>query len=65
MRMCIEFGMHRSQGLADNAQAEYEMRKRLFWSCYTLDRQTAIVLGRPFAIPDAFIDVEVSCLKYS
>jgi len=38
---------------------DYELQKRLFWSCYTLDRQTSIVLGRPFAISDRQIDAEL------
>lgn len=36
---------------------DVEMRKRLFWSCYTMDRQISIPLGRPFAISDRDIDV--------
>lgn len=36
---------------------DVEMRKRLFWSCYTMDRQISIPLGRPFSISDRDIDV--------
>ena len=36
-----------------------EIRKRRFWSCYTLDRQVSIPLGRPFAIYDQDIDVQL------
>lgn len=35
------------------------MRKRIFWTCYYLDRQISIILGRPFAISDRDIDVEL------
>jgi hypothetical protein len=38
---------------------DVEMRKRLFWSCYTMDRQVSIPLGRPFAISDRDIDVQL------
>lgn len=38
---------------------DVEMRKRLFWSCYTFDRQVSIPLGRPFAISDRDIDVQL------
>jgi hypothetical protein len=31
----------------------------MFWSCYCLDRQTSIILGRPFAIADQDIDAEL------
>jgi hypothetical protein len=38
---------------------EHEIRKRVFWTCYCLDRQVSIILGRPFAISDRDIDVQV------
>jgi hypothetical protein len=38
------------------------MRKRIFWTCYCLDRQISIILGRPFAISDRDIDAEVFLL---
>jgi len=38
---------------------EGEMRKRIFWTCYCLDRQISIILGRPFALSDFDIDVEL------
>ncbi|EME42010.1 hypothetical protein DOTSEDRAFT_174788 [Dothistroma septosporum NZE10] len=59
MRISIELGLHRriqALGYAD-AQAE-ELRRCVFWSCYCLDRQTSIILGRPFAISDRDIDAE-------
>jgi len=56
MRMCIELGMHRkSVNIPDrDDEAGY-----IFWSCYCLDRQTSIILGRPFAISDRDIDTEI------
>ncbi|KAH8202480.1 hypothetical protein TruAng_003380 [Truncatella angustata] len=36
-----------------------EMRRRLFWSVYSLERTIAISMGRPFSIPDRVIDVEL------
>jgi len=43
----------------DKLGFDVEMRKRLFWSCYTMDRQVSIPLGRPFAISDRDIDVQL------
>jgi hypothetical protein len=61
MRMCIDLGLHRRMQRRKSANlAEIEMRKRLFWTTYCLDRQVSIVLGRPFAISDRDIDTEVS-----
>lgn len=43
----------------DKLGFDVEMRKRLFWSCYTMDRQVSIPLGRPFSISDRDIDVQL------
>jgi hypothetical protein len=53
-------GFHRRTPRKRRPLMETEMRKRVFWSCYCLDRQVSIILGRPFAISDRDIDVEVS-----
>ena len=57
MRMCIELGLHRKtkNPLALKAEDE-ELRRRVFWSCYCLDRQVSIILGRPLAVSDRDID---------
>lgn len=58
MRLCIDLGLHRHQShLRPSLQSELE--KRLFWSCYYLDREVSIALGRPMAISDHDIDVKV------
>lgn len=59
IRICIELGMHR-RCHDERPNLATEMRKRIFWSCYCLDRQVSIILGRPFAISDRDIDAEVS-----
>lgn len=60
MRLCIDLGLHRRlPTLTKTSPAEAEMQRRVFWSCYCLDRQISIILGRPFAISDRDIDVEV------
>lgn len=59
MRACIELGMHRKSDPKGCSLFENEMRKRIFWTCYCLDRQISIILGRPFAISDRDIDVEL------
>ncbi|KAH9885724.1 fungal-specific transcription factor domain-containing protein [Xylariomycetidae sp. FL2044] len=57
MRQCIEMGLHRKAHRQRSSILEYEMSKRVFWTCYCLDRQVSIILGRPFAISDQDIDV--------
>lgn len=61
MRQCIEFGYHHET--PSNAQVnplEVDMKRRLFWMAYKLDRQLCFNLGRPPMISDEFINVPVS-----
>ena len=60
--VCIEMGLHRKQTRITSAEQarDVEIRRRIFWSCYCLDRTTSIVLGRAFAIADRDINVEVN-----
>jgi hypothetical protein len=59
--VCIEMGLHRKRKVTSSIEHERdsEIRRRVFWSCYCLDRITSIVLGRAFAIADRDINVEV------
>ncbi|KUJ16071.1 uncharacterized protein LY89DRAFT_102668 [Mollisia scopiformis] len=59
MRTCIDLGLHRRTPAKRYPLLNVEMRKRIFWTCYCLDRQISIILGRPFAISDRDIDVEL------
>lgn len=58
MRMCIESNFHKSSRNLD-PMAE-QMRRRVFWACYIADRHSSSVLGRPLALQDHDILVEVS-----
>jgi hypothetical protein len=60
--VCIEMGLHRKRVLKSSSEhkRDSEIRRRVFWACYCLDRMTSIVLGRAFAIADRDINVEVS-----
>ncbi|KAM0269865.1 hypothetical protein ACHAQH_009616 [Verticillium albo-atrum] len=58
--VCIEMGLHRKRvGRSSTQDArDLEIRKRVFWCCYCLDRVTSVVLGRAFAIADRDINCE-------
>jgi Fungal specific transcription factor domain len=58
MTPCIELGLHRRPNYRERT-IKYELGKRLFWSCYYLDREVSMALGRPPAISDSDIDVEL------
>ena len=59
--ICVEMGLHRkrSRTETDKQARDEELRRRIFWVSYCLDRSISIVLGRPFAIADRDINVEV------
>ncbi|RDW70415.1 hypothetical protein BP5796_08812 [Coleophoma crateriformis] len=60
LRQCIELGYHRSAKKFVTAidPLRTEMRKRVFWCAYGIDRAASMTLGRPFGIPDQEIDIE-------
>jgi hypothetical protein len=64
MRICIENEYHlKARGRFDFM--EEQMRRRLFWACYISDRHIASLTGRPVAIEDRDIDIEVGDSGYS
>ena len=64
LRHCVELGLHRSitwaEGSADINPLTLEMRKRVFWVSYNIDRAAAMTLGRPISLQDSDINVDVS-----
>lgn len=59
MRLCIELGLHRRKRSPVHS-IRSEMEKKLFWSCYYLDRELSLSLGRPPSISDHDIDAQAS-----
>jgi Fungal specific transcription factor domain len=59
-QMVHALGIHRkrfSQSLGGSSNLlEVEMRKRVFWAAYTLDKYLSIILGRPRVFRDEEID---------
>lgn len=52
IRLCVDLGLH-----AEKLNKNYEpfirdVRRRLFWCCYSMDRQVCAYFGRPVSIPD-------------
>lgn len=56
MRHCLDSGLHRKSNLPVLLD---QQRKRLFWTVYMLERSVARTLGRPCAVTDREIDVEL------
>lgn len=59
MRTCIDLGLHTKRHEGTQDRYIIQMRRRLFWSVYSLERTIAICLGRPLSIPDRQIDVDL------
>lgn len=57
IRMCIDQGLHRQTNAESNDIIFAEMKKRVFWCAYSIDRNVSIALGRPCAIADSEFDV--------
>jgi hypothetical protein len=61
LRQCIELGYHAPPQSPVTAIEEQKQR-RIFWECYILDRYSSGILGRPFAIADEDISVDLPIL---
>lgn len=69
LRHCVELGLHRNTIWAEentNANAlTKEMRRRVFWVAYNIDRAAAMTLGRPISLQDSDINVDVRVVPVS
>ncbi|PWN51278.1 hypothetical protein IE53DRAFT_308051, partial [Violaceomyces palustris] len=60
LRLLQDLGTHRraTAKCLGLSRVEEETRKRLFWVCYSLDRELSAGLGRPMMIQDEDMDIE-------
>ncbi|KAL2443617.1 hypothetical protein ABEF95_007977 [Exophiala dermatitidis] len=61
LRQCIDLGYHRSCKHLKSSTTDplrLELRKRVFWCAYSMECQSAVMLGRPLALRDQEIDAE-------
>lgn len=57
VKLCQDLGLHHEpMYLHSDDYYIVDMRRRLFWCCYSLDRQISIYFGRPFGIDSRQID---------
>ncbi|KAH6679781.1 putative Zn(II)2Cys6 transcription factor [Halenospora varia] len=56
IRTCIDLGLHREAYYGNLTPYEGQLRRRLFWTVYFLERVIAVSLGRPYSIADRDID---------
>lgn len=55
LRLTVDLGLHTESVNLTFDPFTREMRRRLFWSVYSLDRQICSYFGRPFGIPEESI----------
>lgn len=59
MRTSIDLGLHREAHYNNLSPYRGQLRRRLFWSVYFLERVVALSLGRPYSIADRDIDANL------
>ncbi|KAL2788696.1 fungal-specific transcription factor domain-containing protein [Aspergillus keveii] len=57
MRTAIDLGLHRKANEINLDPITAQIRRRLFWTVYYLERVVSMSLGRPFSIADKHIDL--------
>ncbi|KAL4918140.1 fungal-specific transcription factor domain-containing protein [Aspergillus aurantiobrunneus] len=57
MRTAIDLGLHRKANEINLDPITAQLRRRLFWTVYYLERVVSVSLGRPFSIADRHIDL--------
>ncbi|PYH95745.1 putative C6 transcription factor [Aspergillus ellipticus CBS 707.79] len=57
MRIAIDLGLHRKANEINMDPWTAQLRRRLFWTVYYLERVVSMSLGRPFSIADRHIDL--------
>ncbi|KIW00314.1 uncharacterized protein PV09_08201 [Verruconis gallopava] len=59
MRTCSELGLHRNGDYTGIESSKIDLRRRIFWSAYCLDRSICAALQRPLSLPGTTIDVKL------
>ncbi|KAI1372069.1 fungal-specific transcription factor domain-containing protein [Hypoxylon crocopeplum] len=59
MRSCLELGLHREPRESVGIDSEpLDLRRRVFWAAYCMDRSICSALQRPLSTPDAAINTK-------
>ncbi|KAF3763992.1 hypothetical protein M406DRAFT_95506 [Cryphonectria parasitica EP155] len=59
IKMAIQNGMHRRYAGTDLDAWTVEMRNRLWWTAYTVERRVSVLHGRPVSIAPTEVDAEL------
>ncbi|RAH48976.1 Zn(II)2Cys6 transcription factor [Aspergillus brunneoviolaceus CBS 621.78] len=56
LKMAIQNGMHRKYSGEGMSPRMVEIRNRVFWTAYTIEKRVSILHGRPVSLSDADVD---------
>ncbi|RDW63307.1 hypothetical protein BP6252_10852 [Coleophoma cylindrospora] len=56
MRICVDIGLHRQNRHWNFTPTQWDIRRRLFWTTYAMDRMVCFNIGRPSTLLDDHID---------
>lgn len=59
MRICVDLGLHRETQYRAMRPHDAQLRRRLFWSVYLVERYVSWSLGRPFSVAEKDIDANI------
>ena len=65
MRACLELGLHREppeESLGAMDSDTLDLRRRVFWAAYCMDRSICSALQRPLSTPDTAINTKVPAM---
>lgn len=62
LRLTVDLGLHAEKINKNYDPFTRELRRRLFWCVYSLDRQICAYFGRPFGIPEESISARYPSL---
>lgn len=65
MQFALELNLHSDQAIQRNCGSDAlmaDIQRRLFWTCYSIDRSLSIIIGRPTTLADEWITTQLPSL---
>ncbi|KAJ9502334.1 hypothetical protein H2202_002399 [Exophiala xenobiotica] len=59
VRAALQLGLHSQAAAADCSLLEAEVRKRVWFACFVLDRTLCMTFGRPPTIPNEYVKLDL------
>lgn len=59
IRMCFELGLHTSHYSSQMSQCDIELRKRVLWACFVMDKLESCTMERPWMLAAKAIAIDL------